>query len=282
MRLALLPIFAWALAAQTPDSQVVDSQVVFEVAAVRHGPPGDYSAGGSGGPGTRDPTRYSVENYPMSSLLGIAYGINQFNQLSGPGWLDDERFTITAKVPEGATKEQLKLMMRNLLIERFKLAAHFEKKELAGYQLVVAKGGPKLAASPGDPSQNDDPAKPTAPFKLTYDKEGYPELPPGRNYSMAMAKDRARWRFADEPMENFAEKLTSQIHQPIVNATGLTGKYDFVISWSLAATLPNAPTDSGPNIFAALQEQLGLKLESKKVTVDMVVIDHIDKIPSDN
>src|SRR5580658_8785115 len=117
MRLVLLPVFVSALAAQTPDSQVV-----FEVATVRHGPPGDYSAGGSGGPGTRDPSRYSVENYPLSSLLEIAYGLSSY-QLSGPIWLDDERFTIAAKVPEGATKEQLKLMMRNLLVERFKLAA---------------------------------------------------------------------------------------------------------------------------------------------------------------
>src|ERR1700693_1270329 len=275
MRFVLLPVFVCALA------QPPDSQVVFEVATVKHGLPGDYGARGSGGPGTRDPTRYSVENYPMSSLLEIAYGISSY-QLSGPGWIDNERFTVTAKLPEGATKEQLKLMMRNLLIERFRLAAHFEKKEVTGYQLVVAKGGPKLAASPGDPSQNDDSTKPPAPFTMTLDEEGYPELPPGRHYSMAIANDRARWRFADESLEHFAEVLGDQIHQPIINATGLTGKYDFVVSWSSAATQPNVPADSGPNIFAAIQEQLGLKLESKKLPVDTVVIDHIARTPSEN
>lgn len=217
----------------------------------------------------------------MSSLLEIAYG-NSSYQLSGPGWIDNERFTVTAKLPEGATKEQLKLMMRNLLIERFRLAAHFEKKEVTGYQLVVAKGGPKLAASPGDPSQNDDSTKPPAPFRMTLDKEGYPELPAGRHYSMAIANDRARWRFADESLEHFAEVLGDQIHQPIINATGLTGKYDFVVSWSSAAMQPSVPADSGPNIFAAIQEQLGLKLESKKLPVDSVVIDHIARTPSEN
>jgi len=276
MRLMLLPVILGALAAQTPDSQVV-----FEVASVKHGPPGDYSAGGSGGPGTRDPTRYSVENYPMSSLLEIAYGISSY-QLSGPGWLDEERFTVTAKLPAGTTSEQLGLMLRNLLIERFKLAAHFEKKEVAGYQLVVAKGGPKLAASPGDPSQNDDPAKPPAPFKITLDKEGYPELPPGRHYSMAVHLSRARWRFADESMEHFARILGDQIHQPIVNATGLTGKYDFVVSWSFAAVDPNPRADSGPSIFEAIQAQLGLRLESRKTPVDTLVIDHIERTPSEN
>jgi uncharacterized protein (TIGR03435 family) len=276
MRLVLLSVFVCALAAQTPDSQVV-----FEVASVKHGLPGDFSAGGSGGPGTHDPTRYSLTNYPLSSLLGVAYGINSY-QLSAPGWLDTERFTVTAKLPEGTTKEQLKLMMRNLLIERFKLAAHFEKKELGGYELVVAKGGPKFALSPGDPNQNEDPAKPAAPFKMQFDKEGYPELPPGRHYSMAMGHGRARWRFGDESMEDFAGLLTTQIRQPIVDATGLTRKYDFVLSWSYAAMGPNAPPDSGPTIFAALQEQLGLKLVSKKVPVDMVIVDHIERTPSEN
>jgi uncharacterized protein (TIGR03435 family) len=275
MRLVLLPVFVSALAGQTPDSQVV-----FEVATVKHGLPGDYGAGGSGGPGTRDPTRYSVENYPLSSLLEIAYGISSY-QLSGPGWLDSERFTVTAKVPEGATKEQLKLMMRNLLIERFQLAAHFEKKEVAGYQLVVSKGGPKLAASSGDPSQNDDPAKPPAAFTMTLDKEGYPQLPPGRQYAMAVDHDRARWRFVDESLEHFAGILGDQIHQPIINATGLAGKYDFQVYWS-AAMQPNGSGDSGPSIFTAIQEQLGLKLESKKLPVDTVVIDHIARTPTEN
>ena len=276
MRLVLLPILATALAAQIPDSRIV-----FEVATVKHGRPGDYSAGGSGGPGTRDPTTYSATNYPVSSLLGIAYGISSY-QLAGPSWLDEERFTVAAKVPEGATKEQLGLMMRNLLIERFKLAAHLEKREVAGYQLVVAKCGPKLALSSGDPTQDDDLAKPPAPFKMTLDKAGYPELPPGRHYSMAVNKDRARWRFADESMEDFAAMLGSQIRRPIVNATGLTGRYDFVVSWSYAAMQPNAPADSGPSIFAATQKQLGLRLESKKVLVDTVIIDHIERTPTEN
>ncbi len=271
---AAAPVQAAAVPSPTPDSQVV-----FEVATVKHGRPGDYSAGGSGGPGTHDPTTYSVENYPLSSLLEIAYGIASY-QLSGPSWLIEERFTVTAKLPAGTTKEQLALMMRNLLMERFQLAAHFETREVAGYQLVVARGGPKLSASPGDPAQTD-PAKPDAEFKWAVDKEGYPELPPGRKYAMAMGYGRARWRFADESMQEFTATLGDWMHNPIINGTGLPGKYDFVMSWYTEAQ-PNAAADSGPSIFAAVQEQLGLKLESQKIPVKTVVIDHIERMPSEN
>jgi uncharacterized protein (TIGR03435 family) len=277
MRLTLFAAFACALAAQTPDSQVV-----FEVATVKHGPPRDYSAAGCNcGPGTRDPTRFAVTNYPISSIIQIAYGVGNY-QVSGPVWIDEERFTIAAKVPEGATKEQLKLMLQNLLKERFKLTAHFARKDVAGYQLVVAKGGPKLIASAGDPNQNADPGK-AAEFKMKLDREGYPELPLGRNSSMAISGDRARWRFADESMDAFARTIAEQmIRQPVMDATGLTGKYDFVMSFSYASMQPNAPADSGPSVFAALEEQLGLKLESKKFPVDTVVIDHLERVPTGN
>lgn len=165
-------------------------------------------------------------------------------------------------------------------MERFKLNAHIEKKEIPGYQLVVAKGGQKLALSPGDPNQDEDPSKPAAPFKWTLDKDGYPELPPGRRYSMSINHDKARWRFGDESMDHFAQMLGTQLHQPIVDVTGLSGKYDFVFFWSYAAMRPDAPPDSGPTIYTAIQEQLGLKLESKRLPIDVLVIDHIEKTPT--
>ena len=261
-------------------SPIPDSQVVFEVASVKHGPPGDYSAGGNGGgPGTSKPTRWSVENYPMSSLLSIAYGVASY-QLSGPGWLIDERFTVEAKVPEGATKEQLKFMLRNLLIERFKLSAHMETREYSGYQLVVGKGGPKLAVSPGEDKPDADPDKPAAPFQWKNDKDGFPELPPGRHYSMAISSGRARWRFADISMQGFASMLEDRQGYPIVDATGLTGKYDFEIFWAYPGS--DGSIESGPSLSAAVQEQLGLKLESKRIPLDTVVIDHLEKMPSGN
>src|SRR5215471_9174312 len=99
---------------------------------------------------------------------------------------------------------------------------------------------------------------------------------------MSVTGGKARWRFADEPMGRFADMLSTQIHQPIVDATGLSGKYDFTFFWSYAAMRPDAPPDSGPTIYVAIQEQLGLKLESKKVPIDVIVIDHIERTPAEN
>lgn len=272
MRLLLLCLCACALAAQTPDSQVV-----FEVATVKHGPPRDYSASSRGGPGTADPTTYTIENYPMSSLLEIAYGLSSY-RIFGPAWLAEERFTIAAKLPAGTTKEQLMLMMRTLLVERFKIAAHIERKEIAGYDLIVAKGGLKMAASPGPPNEDDAPVSwPTKP-----DKEGYPNLPPGRQAFMTAAGGRIRWRFVDESMDTLASKLADNVGRPIVDATGLTGKYDFEIYWSADAMSADPPADSGSSLFTAVQQQLGLKLEPKKVPGDTVVIDRIERTPREN
>jgi uncharacterized protein (TIGR03435 family) len=99
---------------------------------------------------------------------------------------------------------------------------------------------------------------------------------------MSVNRGRARWRFGDESMEHFAGILGGQIRQPILNATGLTGKYDFTFFWSYEAMQPNAPADAGPTIYAAIQEQLGLKLESRKVPVDLLMVDHIEKSPTEN
>jgi uncharacterized protein (TIGR03435 family) len=274
MRLAWLALFVCVLMAQTPDSRAQ-----FEVASVRHGRPGDFSAGGTGCPGA-EPTRCFVENYPMSSLLQMAYEIHPY-QLSGPAWLDEERFTVNAKAPEGTNKKQFSLMLRNLLIERFQLAAHFEKRDTTGYQLVVTKGGPKLSASPGVPKQEDGSGN-AAP-RIKTDREGYPEPPPGRSFWMAVDGGRARWRFVDESLDDLAERIADQmIHKPTVNATGLAGKYDFVLSYSWAAMQTDAPADSGMSLFEAVQQQLGLKLESRKVPVDTLVIEHMEKTPREN
>ncbi len=275
MRLALLPVFVWAVAAQTPDSRFV-----FDVATVRHGPVGDFGVGGTGCPGA-DPARCFVENYPLSSLLQMAYEIRSY-QLSGPGWMDLERFTINAKAPEGTNRGQLSQMLRNLLIERFQIAAHFEKKQITGYQLVVAKGGAKLDQSPGPPKQDEDPRK-EAP-RIKTDREGYPELPPGRHFMMVGGPNgRARWRFVDASMDEFVEKIAdSMLQKPTANATGLAGRYDFLLSYSWAAMQPDPPPDAGASLFEALQQQLGLKLESSKVPMEILVIDHIEKIPRGN
>ena len=136
----------------------------FEAATIKQPPPPDGNRmfiGINGGPGTADPGRINYENVSLKMLLMKAYGVQDY-QISGPDWLNSERFNIVAKLPDGATKEQFMAMLQNLLSERFKLAVHREKKDLPGYALLVAKNGPKFKASVPD-SAGDAPAPPAGP-----------------------------------------------------------------------------------------------------------------------
>lgn len=233
-----------------------------------------------GGPGTNDPTRFSTQNLNLENLVTLAYGIEHY-QLSGPDWLSQERFDIVAKVPEGATREQLWLMLRNLLEERFKLAAHHEQKEIQTYELTAGKNGPKLRESRDKPEP--DAAGPRASSGPSLDADGFPVLP-GRGSGMAATNGRARRRFVRASMEDLARALSGQLGRPVTDATGLKGKYDFTLSWVMQPLRANGDDagNTGPDLIGAVQEQLGLRLEAKKGTVDMLVIDHIEKVPTEN
>jgi uncharacterized protein (TIGR03435 family) len=286
-------------------AQTTEAPVAFEVASIKPSPPPDgrgMRVGGTGGPGSKDPGRWTVQNMSLSNLVTMAYNLKRY-EYSGPSWLDAERFDITAKVPEGATREQFRQMIQNMLRERFGLQVHREKKELQGYDLVVAKNGPKLSESVPEPPQPEGTGRGTAsmpgpPGPPRLDKDGFPELPPGRGSMMIMMNGRARSRQHESTSEQIANMLANQLSKPVTDATGLKGKYDFTLTWSTGngmravppppgggpeSPLANMPdTDSGPTIFGAVQEQLGLKLESKKVTIELVVVDHIEKIPTEN
>jgi uncharacterized protein (TIGR03435 family) len=264
-------------------SQTADHQPAFEVVSIRPAPPPDPGGGfmgGRGGPGTDDPGLFTCVNWSLANLVTLAYAIFDF-QLSAPGWMQDQKFNVSAKVPMGATKEQFKLMMQNMLAERFKLAVHFEKKEMQRYELVIAKGGPKLKESTIAPPPKEDgaepkpPEKPAAP-KSFMAKDGYPAVDGEGN---AMGYGRARVVYLRRTMEVLVTYLSAQLHHPVVDLTGLTGKYDIALFWDMRdASEPEA----GPTLEAALQSQLGLKLEQKKGPVDIVVVDHAEKIPTEN
>jgi uncharacterized protein (TIGR03435 family) len=282
----------------------------FDVASIKAAPPptgGMMRVGLSGGPGTKDPGLFKCENCSISQLVAQAYDIQRF-QFSGPSTLDSERFDITAKVPDGATKEQFRVMLQNLLAERFRMVVHHDRKEMAIYDLVIAKSGPKLKESaPVDPNA-PSPELPAAPLggpgrKMEMDKDGFPVLPklPGRPM-MIMMNGRARSAASSVTMEDLAKFLGNQVGgKPVVDATGLKGKYDYTLTFAPdnmgpgmmmgpppggggEGGHPQPPSDAEPlpNIFAALQEQLGLKLEPKRGMVDLLVVDHVEKSPSEN
>jgi uncharacterized protein (TIGR03435 family) len=253
----------------------------FEVASVKPAPPpeGPTRVGCTGGPGSKDPGRWSCVNMSLSNLLTMAFNIQPY-QLTGPDWMNLTRFHIEAKLPEGATRDDFRKMLENLLGERFGLKYHRDQKEIGAYELVVAKGGPKLKAA-GPPKEfSEQSAFAGGGPKLN--AAGYPDLPPGAS-SMAIMNGKAAKRGSNEPMGTLARNLALQVGKPVTDATGLTGKYDYYLYWVGSSRGPSVESDeTGPTIFSALQEQLGLKLEPKKTTVEMVIVDKLDKTPTEN
>jgi uncharacterized protein (TIGR03435 family) len=255
----------------------------FEVASIKPSTPapgtGRVRVGSRGGPGTDDPALFTCERCTVLGLIRQSFKLDDY-QISGPDSIQLSRFNISAKVPEGTTKAQFLIMLRNLLIDRFQLKFHYEKKEIQAYALVVAKNGPKLKDSSGPEDPQERPARLT---ERKFDAGGFPILPSGRVSMMMMMGDgHASARYADETMMQLAEILANQIGRPVSDATQLTGKYDFTLNWIGERAGPPSAEDDGPNIFRATEEQLGLKLESKKALSEVLVVDSVAKLPTEN
>ncbi|MGA2574710.1 MAG: M56 and DUF3738 domain-containing protein [Bryobacteraceae bacterium] len=240
-----------------------------------------------------EPGRFVADNATVKFLLVEAYHVKE-SQISGaPGWLDSEHYDVEAKLGDSSNDvqrklnsdeqgAQVRLMLQSLLADRFKLTLHHESKELPIYALLVAKSGPKLHESAAAP----DDAGPPGPLA--------PDGPQPR-HSIRMS-GRGDLSVSAENLDMFADLLSHQFGRLVVNQTGLKGSYDFTLKWTpdegqgQKMALPGGgpprdatppPDASGPTIFTALQEQLGLKLESQKGPVDMLVIDHVER-PSEN
>ncbi len=230
-----------------------------------------------GGPETDDPGRATFENFTLSNLIDVAFKTDD-NHVSGPDWMMGQTmFNIEVKVPAGTSKDQFSVMMQNLLRERFHLAYHYEKKEATTYDLLVAKNGPKFKESGPPPNAPSGPSPAPGPAKIGPD--GFPVLPAGRG--MAMMRGVARMRLPGT-MAELADLLSGQVGSPVSDATGLKGKYDIGLYWSTRRLAADAGDDPGPSIFDAVQEQLGLRLQAKKAPIDVLVVDHIDKTPTEN
>lgn len=231
---------------------------------------------------------------PLIMLIQSAYGIFDTDRISGaPAWLNSERFDIDAKMDSAAVDALKNLspadrtlarqrMLQSLLAERFKLTIHRDTKELPAYTLVIAKNGSKLQeAKPGDTYSN-----------------GYRDGGGRGGPGTVQLKGRGGLVAQDAPIANLAGMLSWLLGHNVVDRTGLTGKYDFTLQWtpdegespilsSASSGTPSGqpspppPDPNGPSLATALEEQLGLKLESKKGPVEIIVIDHVEK-PSGN
>src|SRR5579864_8938578 len=286
---AVIAAFACALAF----GQATGS-LTFEVASVKPSPPPDPSGRvffgpPRGGPGTSDPGQITWTNAALRNILMTAYDVQTY-QVNAPDWLSTERYDIVAKVPEGATRAQVNVMWQNLLKERFGLVLHHESKEFTVDEMTVAKGGLKLKET-GDP--NVEPFTPAAgPPKL--DKSGLPEMNGSGaivSISLGSARPAARMIAKALPAAEIAIQLANLLRRPVVDKTGLTGKYDFTLEFtpdlSGAGFLPPPPpppgapgpapsapaggaSDPGTNIASAVEKQLGLKLTATKGKLDVI------------
>ena len=203
-----------------------------------------------------------AENVSLKVLLVNAYGIREGLMFGLPGWANSSRFDVTAKVADtdlkafrSLSREQRQAMLAALLVDRFHLKMHTEIKTLPVYELVVAKGGPKLTATVVPPPDTKNPD----PLGLgNLDVHGTDLTATGVTLS------------------DLAGNLAFPLDRTVLNKTGLTGRYDFQLRWTADGASAGA-TDAPPDLFTAIQEQLGLKLQAAKGPVTTLVVDHVEQ-----
>jgi len=258
----------------------------FEVASLKLASQNARGRMCKGGPGTSDPGLWTCTNVPLGYLINSAYDLQPF-QFRPPDYVNGINVDVSARVPPGTSKDAFRRMQQALLVERFRLQFHYEPKEMPVFEITVAK--------PGLMHESQPDAKPPAPLPKpgTVDRDGYPVLAPGQEGPMTTPEGRMRWRKTNASMTEIAKGLELLLGGPVVDSTGLSGKYDVTLSWyrELPIEVRRAmeaggesppPGEGGPTIRQALLSQLGLKVESKKAPVKVFVLDHADRAPAEN
>jgi uncharacterized protein (TIGR03435 family) len=229
---------------------IVRAQASFEVASIKPHPGTVTMSGGT----FRGP-RLSLAAITLLNLITDAYDLRSDQVSGGPSWASSDRYDLDAKAADESTptKDQQRQMLQALLADRFQLRVHRETRDLPVYALVVAKNGPKLKVSSADAKGNN--------------------FVTGTAAGMHMEASRGT-------MENLARQLSITAGRPVVDKTGLTGYFAFTLDWT-SANGDSAPDSDIPSTFTAVQEQLGLRLESQRAPVEMLFIDHAAR-PSEN
>jgi uncharacterized protein (TIGR03435 family) len=288
LALGVLVLTAAPVLAQDP------APATFEVASVKMAPLGDTRRSEmKGGPGTKDPGRITITRYTLGFILRNLYGL-QKHQIAGPPFLETECYDIAAVIPPGTTKGGALLMMKNLLAERFRMRLHLETKELPIYALRIGKHGHTIKSS----EQSVDADASDTSFLNGFSpqnalaamggrgSDGFPIMDPKRFTGLiqTFTGDKAKITAIRQPIQKLADTLSYRLDRPVVNQTGLTGLYDFILYWTpekLGAT-SNADADLGVSIYAAIGQQLGLTLVATKDQVPVLVIDSAERAPIEN
>ena len=239
----------------------------FDVASVKRNNSGSQGARFDSRAG-----RYSATNAPLRFVIQQAYKVQPFQIIGAPAWIDSERYDIEAKAEDTQGSDQIGPMLQSLIEERFKATIHGETMDLPVYFLTIAKSGSKLKASQ---CIKRDPNTPAPPSQQLPSFCGYYGV---GNGSLKLTGHR---------IDDLADALSGILKRKVLDRTGLAGEFDFDLKWTPDISTPSVkqeattPPDGGPDIFTAIEEQLGLKLESGKAPIDVLVIDHIDHA-SDN
>jgi uncharacterized protein (TIGR03435 family) len=263
---------ALLLSATAPRAQT-DTPASFEVASIKANKSGDNRVMMGIQPGGR----MTMTNVPLRLMIRQAYRVQDFQIVDAPGWVGSEHFDILAKAEGNPTQEQMQQMLRALLAERFKLAVHTESREMPVYALVVArqdKLGPKLTKSESNCAALRSGPPPSGPPPAGAPRCGM-RIGPGTMTANGMT------------FRDLVQSLSTMVGRVVQDKTGLEGEWDFTMEFApesraagpdgSPASAPDRPASDLPSIFTAVQEQLGLKLDSQRAPVDVLVIDKVEQ-----
>jgi uncharacterized protein (TIGR03435 family) len=268
--------------APSPSAAGAAANVTFEVASVKPNKSGDQRVMIQMPPSGR----YTATNVALRMLLRQAFDVQDFQIVGGPNWLASDRFDIVAKPPEGTGPEQIRPMVRALLADRFKLVAHTETREMPIYSLVVARADGKLGSKLS-------PAKVDCEARFAAARRGGPpsSFPaPGQPMECGFMMAPGTMNVGGMPMLELTRALSPMVGRIVIDKTGLKGRYDFQLTFApdgrgfgpgpVGSDAP-AVDPNMPSLFTALQEELGLKLESERGPVDVIVIDRVEQPTED-
>jgi uncharacterized protein (TIGR03435 family) len=233
-------------------------------------------------------------------LFRDAFNLVEYQYTALP-WMEKEIYDVVAKVPPGATRDQFRVMLQNLLIERFKIELHHEQREMTSYDLVVAKGGLKMTSSKFDENAPPQPSAGSGgSLHMEWDADGFPVIPASYGpMTLGMGvKGQLVWVTNRASIQQLIDMLSRNLKVPIADQTGLKGNFACLLhftnggpaasgggSAAVASDTPGAAAldlDVAPTVFTALPSQLGLRLEPHKRPIDVLVIDKAEKTPVDN
>jgi uncharacterized protein (TIGR03435 family) len=225
------------------------SPAEFEAVSVKPSTSTQHGVWTDGSPG-----RLRMMSLSLAELVAQAYDVKDY-QVAGPGWIKNTRYDVMAKVPDAAAElpgkqrwEQIRAMEQTMLADRFKLAFHGETRDLQAYELVVGKNGARIHELGPNPGDN----------------------------VMLDWKSQSHFSAKRMPMSQLVEILISLFEGPVLDRTGIKGVFDITLDWAPEKVAAANPEETRPSLAAAVQEQLGLKLEARRSPIEVLVVDHAE------